>query len=53
MNLPKQISSFLIVLFALFNDGTSFAQTDVKAVELIEDKQSKRWMLYAQNNTDV
>lgn len=47
------MNSYLIVLFALFYSGASFGQTDSKAVELIEDRQAKRWMLYAQNNTNV
>ncbi|MFC4632376.1 hypothetical protein ACFO3O_00540 [Dokdonia ponticola] len=38
------------ILFVL---ATFFIPTQTPAVELIEDKQPKRWTLYAQNNTDV
>lgn len=38
-------------LFFLIAPVYLFAQTP--AVELIEDKQPKRWTLYAQNNTDI
>lgn len=40
----------LVILF-LFS-AFAKAQTTHPAVELIEDKQPKRWMLYAQNNTN-
>jgi len=41
---------FLLLLFL----GYAFAKAQSKTpdVELIEDKQRKRWLLYAQNNTD-
>ncbi|MEP0265542.1 hypothetical protein [Dokdonia sp.] len=42
---------YIIAFFSLFNTVAILAQTP--AVELIEDKQPKRWTLYAQNNTDV
>ena len=40
----------LLLFFLVF---TLHFATQTPAVELIEDKQPKRWTLYAQNNTDV
>lgn len=53
MNSQINTSTFLIVLFAILYGMSVTAQTEIKAVELIEVKQPKRWMLYAQNNTDI
>ena len=41
---------FLHVFYLLF---PVFLIAQTPAVELIEDKQPKRWTLYAQNNTDI
>lgn len=43
----KLFLQLFILLFPIY----LIAQTP--AVELIEDKQAKRWTLYAQNNTDI
>ncbi len=44
----KQFLLFVILICCAF----AKAQTPQPLVELIEDKQAKRWNLYAQNNTD-
>lgn len=53
MNFRLPQTLFLTFMFTLFCGEAAFSQIEAKAVELIEEKQPKRWNLYAQNNTDV
>mgnify|MGYP003632794832 CR=1 FL=1 len=53
MNFRLPLTSFTTIMFTLFLSATAIAQTEVKAIELIEEKLPKRWNLYAQNNTNV
>jgi hypothetical protein len=53
MNILLKASAFYILWSALFYVDSSLAQSQTAAVELIEVKQPKRWVLYAQNNTDI
>lgn len=43
---------FILPFVILINCAFAKAQSPQPLVELIEDKQEKRWNLYAQNNTD-
>jgi len=43
---------FFIALVSGFQFFAKAQQNNTPPVELIEDKQAKRWLLYAQNNTD-
>jgi len=52
----KYILFSLLFVYIAFapqrSDAQAPAQSSPPIVELIEDKQEKRWNLYAQNNTD-
>lgn len=47
-----RVMKFLLPVVILMSYAFAKAQSPQPLVELIEDKQEKRWNLYAQNNTD-